>query len=242
MYTWMDQWAVLPEDPLGWMHSGAAVVNVHIVVAHPGKPALLSYTPDGDLERTVELEGLLEPQGFCPTKDGLWIDDVGFKRHRAGPTHETEKTRGRVVLVDDVGAVKREINDPGAGWSPTDVVVVEESGEIWVTDEYGHDLVHRFAADGAHLRARVTILDKNDQLIEHIGANPEAPKRDGWPNARNAEGNLVRPPLEAGMFNSPHTEDGDGRPPTRPLKRGFLLSHRRDSRPPSSRSPHPRRT
>ena len=39
-----------------------------------------------------------------------------------------------------------------------------------------------------------------------------APGRDGWPNARDAAGDLVRPELAPGRFNSPHTiaADGDG--------------------------------
>jgi hypothetical protein len=58
----------------------------------------------------------------------------------------------------------------------------------------------------------VTILDRDDRLVEHIGANPAAPEREGWPNARDHAGDLVRPPLESGKFNSPHTlaADADG--------------------------------
>ena len=59
-------------------------------------------------------------------------------------------------------------------------------------------------------QARVTILDANDDLVEHVGADPQAPERDGWPNARDADGNLVRPRLEPGKFNSPHTLAADG--------------------------------
>ena len=42
-------------------------------------------------------------------------------------------------------------------------------------------------------------------MVEHIGANPNASEREGWPNARDPAGNLVPPPLELGKFNSPHT-------------------------------------
>jgi hypothetical protein len=61
-------------------------------------------------------------------------------------------------------------------------------------------------------QARVTVLDEHDRLVEHVGANPVVRERDGWPNARDARGDLVRPPLEAGRFNSPHTlaADDDG--------------------------------
>jgi hypothetical protein len=284
-YTWTDRWVDLPQDPLGWMHSGAAVIEDRVVVAHPGEPTLLHYDSDGVLHRSVALEGLLEPHGFCGVAGGIWVGDVGFKRHGGGPTHVTEQTRGRVVLVDEHGVAQREIGDPGSEWSPTAVVVADETEDIWVADGYGQDNVHRFDADGTHLQtltgeegagrfatphgllidrrrgeaelyvsdranariqvydlegrflrvvgegilvtptdmvivddtlaltdftqARVTILDADDQLVEHIGANAEVRERDGWPNARDADGNLVRPPLEAGKFNSPHTLAAD---------------------------------
>jgi DNA-binding beta-propeller fold protein YncE len=267
------------------MHSGIAVTHGYVVVAHPGKSAFLHYDLDGELNRTVELDGLLEPHGFWCVDEGIWIDDVGFKLRASGPEFETVRSRGRVVLVDDAGCVRRELDDPGTDWSPTAVAVVEESGDIWVADGYGESLVYRFDADGTHLhtlsgeegagrfdcphgllldrrrgepelyisdranariqvydldgrfrrlagegivvtptdmaiagdtlaltdftQARVTILDRDDQLVGHIGANPEARERDGWPNARNADGDLVRPPLEPGKFNSPHTLAAD---------------------------------
>lgn len=286
LYTWTDHWVDLPQEPLGWMHSGAAVIGDCVVVAHPATPSLLYYSAEGDLDRMVALDGLLEPHGFLCVDEGVWIDDVGFKRRVTGPKFETDKADGRVVLVDDSGRVQRELADPSANWSPTAVAVVEESCDIWVADGYGENLVHRFAADGTHLQtlsgeegagrfdcphgvlvdrrrgepelyisdranariqvydldgrfrriagdgvvvtptdmvvvgdtlaltdftqARVTILDRDDQLIEHIGANPEARARDGWPNARDAQGDLVRPTLEPGKFNSPHTLAADG--------------------------------
>ena len=285
LYTWTDGWVDPPQEPLGWMHSGVAVIDGCVVVAHPGKPALLHYGADGKLDRTVELEGLLEPHGFSAVREGIWVGDVGFKRRVSEAEFSTEKANGRVVLVDGGGRVRQELGDPGAGWSPTAVAVVEESGDVWVADGYGKSLVHRFAADGTHLQtlsgdegagrfdcphgvlvdrrraepelyisdranariqvygldgrfrrlvgegtvvtptdmtivgdtlaltdftqARVTLLDGDDQLVEHIGANPDVQARDGWPNARNASGDLVGPQLEPGKFNSPHTLAAD---------------------------------
>lgn len=288
VYEWIPNWAVLPEEPLGWMHSGIAVTGAHVVVAHPGEPTLLFYDRDGALQCCVRLEGLLEPHGFRVVADGMWIDDVGFKRRVHGPDFESERGAGQVVLVDRHGRRLQELEDPQSDWSPTAVAVVEETGDVWVADGYGESLVHRFDAAGRLLQtltgeegagrfdcphgvvvdrrrgepelyisdranariqvydakgrfrrvvgegivvtptdmavvddglaltdftqARVTILDANDQLLEHVGANPDAPERDGWPNTRDANGNLVRPALEPGKFNSPHTltADADG--------------------------------
>lgn len=58
-------------------------------------------------------------------------------------------------------------------------------------------------------QARVTRLDEHDRLIAHFGASAAAAARDGWPNARDPEGTLVRPALEAGRFHSPHTLAAD---------------------------------
>lgn len=284
-YQWVGDWAELPDDPSGWMHSGVVVTDEGVVVAHPGEPTLLVYGFDAALLRTVRLPGMLEPHGFHVAVDGLWIGDVGFKRRVSGPDFETERRVGRVVLVDDEGHVIRELADPGSGWSPTAIAVNDENGDVWVADGYGNGLVHRFAADGTRLttltgeegagrfncphgvviddrrgrpelyvsdrangriqvfepdgsfsrvvgegalvtptdmaivgdslavtdftQARVTLLGPDDELVEHLGANPSAPERDGWPNGRDESGNLVRPQLEPGAFNRPHTLAAD---------------------------------
>ena len=45
------------------------------------------------------------------------------------------------------------------------------------------------------LRGRISILDAQDHLVEHLGANPAISEQSGWPD---------RTRLEAGKFNSPH--------------------------------------
>jgi hypothetical protein len=285
LYEWIPDWASLPQEPPGWMHSGIAVTDGDVVVAHPGESTLLFYGGEGMPTKGITLDGLLEPHGFCVVAEGLWIGDVGCKRRVHGRVFETERTTGRVVLVDDDGRLLRELADPLSGWSPTGVADVEETGDVWIADGYGESLVHRFDAGGRHVltltgeegagrfecphgvvvdrrrgqpelyisdrangriqvydvegrfrrvvgqgivvtptdmavvggelaltdftRARVTLLDLDDQLVEHIGENPDAARREGWPNARDASGDLVRPPLEPGKFNSPHTLTAD---------------------------------
>jgi hypothetical protein len=283
------EWTTLPQAPLGWMHSGVAVIDGCVAVAHPAVPQLLFYDSAAALVRVLDLEELLEPHGFCVALDGgLWIGDVGFKRRVEGPEFETTRSRGRVVRLDGDGRIVQELPAPSADWSPTSIAVVEESGELWVADGYGQSLVHRFDAagrlrqtlngeegagrfncphgvlvdrrrgedelyvsdranariqvfdlEGNFLRvagegivvtptdmtitgnllaltdftqSRVTVLDAEDRLVEHIGANPAASARDGWPNARDRAGDLVRPTLEPGLLNSPHTlaADADG--------------------------------
>lgn len=285
LYEWVEDWAELPQEPFGWMHSGAAVVDGDVIVCHPGAPTLLFYDPAGALRRSLALDGLLEPHGFEIAGDDMWVADPGSRQVVHGPDAEIVRTRGRVILIDAGGRVLRELDDPRSAWSPTATAVVEETGEVWVADGYGESLVHRFDAQGRAVQtltgeegagrfscphgllvdrrrgepelyisdrangriqiydaeggfrravglgtvvtptdmalvgedlaltdftqARVTILDADDELIEHVGWDPDAPRRDAWPNARDADGNLVPPQLEAGKFNSPHSLAAD---------------------------------
>ncbi|MBI4218635.1 MAG: hypothetical protein HY682_00730 [Chloroflexi bacterium] len=64
----------------------------------------------------------------------------------------------------------------------------------------------------AELRARLAVLDRNDRLVGYLGANENVCDRPGWPNAKGADGVSIRPPLQPGLFNSPHgiTVDADG--------------------------------
>ena len=65
----------------------------------------------------------------------------------------------------------------------------------------------------AELKARVTICDIDDHLVEYLGANVPVSEVAGWPNNENQNGESVRPVLlEPGKFNSPHgmAVDADG--------------------------------
>ena len=62
----------------------------------------------------------------------------------------------------------------------------------------------------ADLSGRVTVLDADGALVEHLG--PHGEQREGWPNALDADGKPVPPAFAADRFNSPHgitAVDGD---------------------------------
>jgi hypothetical protein len=73
-----------------------------------------------------------------------------------------------------------------------------------------------FAAEGEHLvvaelRARLTLLDRADRLVGHLGENEAVCAAPGWPNAAGAAGHLARPAgLAPGRFHSPHGIAADG--------------------------------
>ncbi|MBB6672759.1 hypothetical protein [Cohnella nanjingensis] len=93
--------------------------------------------------------------------------------------------------------------------------------EIYVADR-GNNRIQVFTLEGRHKRfvteemrmpdsffyygdevvfpdllSRVTVLDKDDKLIVHLGDDPEASKQEGWPNLPNDY-------YRADRFSSPH--------------------------------------
>ena len=65
----------------------------------------------------------------------------------------------------------------------------------------------------AELRARLAVLDREDNLVCYLGENEVVCDVDGWPNSKNARGETAPTKLlEAGKFNSPHglAVDTDG--------------------------------
>lgn len=105
-----------------------------------------------------------------------------------------DRANGRIQEYDLDGTFRRTLGQ-GVVVTPTDLVAV--GGDLVLTD---------FTA------ARVTVLTRDGELVAHLGAGDRSPGEDQWPNARDPDGNLVRPPLESGALNSPHTlaADEDG--------------------------------
>ena len=57
----------------------------------------------------------------------------------------------------------------------------------------------------AELRARLAVVDMDDNLVTYLGNNQEVCSGDGWPNRKLANGQIVRSDLlQPGKFNSPH--------------------------------------
>jgi len=121
----------------------------------------------------------------CP--HGLWADtrrkgiDIGREGPRKEPLELYIADRGnrRIQVYTMDGKFKRAFGDDffsspdGASAYGNDAVLVPE------------------------LFARISLLDKNDKLICHLGSNEPACDQKGWPN-------LPESKLKTGHFNSPH--------------------------------------
>jgi len=171
----------------GWSPTGIAVASesgdVWVADGY-GKSVVHRFGADGSHRQTLTGE---EGAGRFDCPHGVLVDG-----RRADPElYVTDRANGRIQVYDLDGAFRRVV---GAGVlvTPTDLALVGD--DLAVTD---------------FTQARVTILGAEDELVEHVGANPRARERDGWPNARAGNGDLIRPELEPGRFNSPHTLAAD---------------------------------
>ena len=137
------------------------------------------------------------------TENGSYTSSISGREGEAGPfdcphaifidtrkvDHElfvADRGNGRVQVYDLNGRFKRCF------------------GEEFLTSPSG------FATHGdlmiiAELRARLTIIDLDDNLITYLGNNGEVADVPGWPNNLDENGSIIQSKLlEVGKFNSPH--------------------------------------
>ncbi|HEY3289015.1 MAG TPA: hypothetical protein VGK87_02700 [Anaerolineae bacterium] len=113
----------------------------------------------------------------CP--HGIWIDT----RKSEPELYVADRSNRRVQVYDVEGTYKRAF------------------GSEFLTSPDG------FVTQGDYLLvpelfARITILDRDDKLVCHLGAQEDVVKAKGWPN-------LPAEQIHAGLFNSPHGIAGD---------------------------------
>jgi hypothetical protein len=170
---------------------------------------------DGATVRTIDRlgDGLFLPTGLAVDERGVWVADgygsnrvhlvdhdgdvlltldgfdcphgIVIDHRRPEPLlYIAERERHRLVVHDLDGAFVRHV---GVGVLLAPCAMVTLGDRMFVAD----------------LMGRVTVLDVDDQLVEHLGADDHVTERTGWPNAI-VDGRMVRPPLGDGRFNSPH--------------------------------------
>lgn len=170
-YEWIEGWANLPatySSRTGWSHHGLALTDSGKVVSyHQADGTVLVLDQDGNLERSWA-SGLAEGHGITAVKDGdaefLWIADNGRKRTPATAYEYPESgapTVGQVVKMSMDGETVLRLPTPpvdayrDGDYMPTWVAVNEErhggNGDVWVTDGYAVDLVHRYDKSGNYL-------------------------------------------------------------------------------------------
>jgi hypothetical protein len=169
-YRWLDDWAKIPPTHsarTGWAHHGIVVTKGgEVITFHQSDRAALVLGGGGGLVRFWQTD-LSEGHGITLVTEGgkekLWIADVGTKRmsefNYEYPTADPLPS-GQVVKMDLDGRVTMRLPKPDfegyskTRYAPTSVAVDEESrggsGDIWVTDGYGLNLLHRFNSKGEY--------------------------------------------------------------------------------------------
>jgi DNA-binding beta-propeller fold protein YncE len=167
-YTWIEDWAKVPDGTSarnGWAHHGLAVTSDGRVVAnHPDASTILVFDQEGNVVSSWD-GGLTEAHGMVLVVDEdvdyLWIADQGAKRlAETGYQYSADPRGSKVVKKTLEGRTVASLPKPDlpiyrdARYAPTGVAVYEErhggNGDIWVTDGYGQNQVHRFDQYGAY--------------------------------------------------------------------------------------------
>jgi len=148
-YRWVENWVNAPggsqEQMSGRTHGVAVLRNGEIVLFRQGEPAVLFYSPEGELCRSwgnfPGAHGLtvVEENG----EEFLWLVDEA--------STEVVKTSLDGQVVQSLPKPPHALYESGR-YVPTWVAVAEErfggNGDIWLTDGYGSSLVHRFDKAG----------------------------------------------------------------------------------------------
>ena len=152
-----------------------------------GYGASLVHRFNADGEHVLTIDGEDGPAGRFNCPHGIFID----RRKKEPELYIADRGNARIVVYGLDGGQRRVIE--GFLTTPSNFAV---AGDLLVV---------------AELNARLTVLDRNDALVCHIGSNEEVVSRKGWPNAVEGK-RLVRPELTEGLFNSPHglATDADG--------------------------------
>lgn len=169
-WEWIEDFAEIPEPAAaarGWAHHDITLTpSSTLLTWHPTLPLVLELSTDGALLGSWEAP-LSEAHGITLASDGaqpcLWFADNGRKRdpddryeyrwgRQAGQTLKTDLT-GNVLAQFGAPSLPAYAND--AVYSPTKVAVYEPelggNGDVWTTDGYGQNLIHRYTADGDYL-------------------------------------------------------------------------------------------
>lgn len=148
-YTWLDQWATIPDSPSarnnGRTHAVAVLDDGRVVVFNQAVPGVLFYDANGKLvdswgDRFTGAHGLSVTRRHG--KQQLWL---------------TDQSSCEVCRVDLQGNLQQRLAPPpvdvrpNGKYTPTWAVENEQNGDIWVADGYGGSAVYRYAADGTYL-------------------------------------------------------------------------------------------
>jgi hypothetical protein len=153
-YEWIEHWVRIPETESGKKngrtHGVVALADGDVMVFNQAQPGVLRFDSNGKLknawgDRFGGAHGMtLAMEGDTPV---LWLTDQD--------SAEVVKTTldGRTLL--NLQRPNIAPYQAGAKYVPTWVAVNEEryggNGDVWVTDGYSTNFIHRYTKAGAYL-------------------------------------------------------------------------------------------
>jgi len=157
-YKAVPDWLTLPEGrtQIGDMHGDVAVSSkgeVYVSVQDP-KAGVQVYAPDGKFLRNVQ-DAPSDFHGFVIRKQpgGEFI----FGTRLSGQTILKLALDGKVMMTIPASAIPYEFKNKNAKTGQTSVSLtgmdVASNGDLFVTDGYASDYVHRFDRDGKYLKS-----------------------------------------------------------------------------------------
>lgn len=136
-----------------------------------GQSWIHHYRPDGTRVRSWGDKGSGPGQLDCP--HGIWVDTRGAEPELYAADRRNHRIQVFTLDGEHIRFITDDIDYPCGFYS--------FGGELFIPD----------------LHSRVTVLDQEDRLIAHLGEDPAACRKEGWPN---------RPPSERSpdRFVAPH--------------------------------------
>lgn len=166
--------------PTGLAFSGPPGDRTLWVADGYGASLVHRYRPDGTWLGAIE--GGDDAGLRFRTPHGLLIDDRGGEPELL----VTDRVGRRLQAFDLDGRFRRTIAE-GVLTSPSALALL---GDLLIVGE---------------LNASLAVLDPDGHLVGRIGDRPEVVTEPDWPNARNADGDLVRTDrIRPGSFHAPH--------------------------------------
>lgn len=153
-----------------WVATAGEGADVWVADGY-GESLVHRYAADGSYRETID--GTAGAGRFdCP--HAVYIDERGDARRLVVADRGNE----RLQVYDEDGSYRRTA---GADALTSPCTVDAHDGDLVVPELY----------------ARVTILDEQDHVVTHLGANEAVVDHDAWPNVPDEA-------IEPGRFNSPH--------------------------------------
>lgn len=153
-YEWVEHWVRIPETESGQAngrtHGVGVAANGDVILFNQAQPGVLHFSADGKLKNAWG-DRFGGAHGFTLVQDGaaeaLWLTDQD--------SGEVVKTTldGRALL--NLQRPPLPVYQGPKKFVPTWVGVNEErfggNGDIWVTDGYGANYIHRYTKTGAYV-------------------------------------------------------------------------------------------